>query len=253
VARLSVIVIAQDEERDLPECLASVAFADEIVVIDAESRDRTREIAQKAGAKVVVRPWPGHAAQRQFALEQASGEWVLSIDADERCSPELKGAIPQAIDGEGVDGYLVRFRTWYFGRKARFGGLFHERHLRLFRRSKASFPPRAVHEGARVEGAIATLDAPILHHTSATLEELLEKANRYSSLAAAERFSQGRRFRVLDALRLPWGFFKRYFLWLGLLDGWDGLMLAAVGGLYDYLKCAKLRDLERQQLATRGE
>jgi len=248
VPRLSVIVIAKDEERDLPGCLASVAFADEIVVVDAESTDRTRELAQAAGAQVVVRPWPGHAAQKAFALSQARGDWVLSLDADERCSEALKAAIP-ALIGEGAraDGYLVRFQTWAFGRRQRFGGRWTERHLRLFRREKASFPAREIHESAEVEGTLARVDAPIVHHTYRSLDELVEKLNRYSTLGALERFKKGRRFSILSLLRAPWGFFKRYVLWLGVLDGWDGLVQAALGATYDFLKYAKLRDLEQQQ------
>lgn len=242
--RLSVIVIAKDEERDLPACLESVGFADEIVVVDAQSTDRSRELAQAAGAKVVVRPWPGHAAQKAFALSQATGDWVLSLDADERCSEELKAAIPTLVADSSVDGYLVRFETWAFGRRQRFGGRWSERHLRLFRREKASFPPREVHESAEVSGRIEKVDAPIVHHTVRDLDELVGKLNRYSTLGALERFKQGKRFSVLSYFRLPWGFFKRYVLWLGVLDGWDGYVQARLGATYDFLKYAKLRDLE---------
>jgi glycosyltransferase involved in cell wall biosynthesis len=247
VPRLSVIVIAWDEERDLPDCLASVKFADEIVVVDAESTDRTRELAQAAGAKVVVRPWPGHAAQKAFALSQASGDWVLSLDADERCSEELQAAIPELLAASGVDGYLVRFHTWAFGRRQRFGGRWSERHLRLFRRERASFPAREIHESAEVQGQLAKVDAPILHHTVRTLDELVEKLNRYSTLGAIERSKKGKRFSYLSLLRAPWGFFKRYVLWLGVLDGWDGLVQAWLGATYDFLKYAKLRDLETRR------
>lgn len=242
--KLSVIVIAKDEERDLPACLASVAFADEKIVVDAESGDRTREVAEAAGAKVIVRPWPGHAAQKQFALSQATGDWVLSLDADERCSRELEAALPRLVADPAIDGYRVRFRTWAFGRRQRFGGRWSERHVRLFRRAKASFPPREIHESAEVGGRLAKVDAPIEHHTYRSLEELLEKVNRYSTLAARERFARGKRFSYLSLWRWPWGFFKRYVLWLGFLDGYDGLVHAAVSGLYDLLKYAKLRDLE---------
>jgi len=243
--RLSVIVIAKDEERDLPGCLASVSFADELIVVDAESTDRTRELARAAGAKVFVRPWPGHAQQKAFALAQATGDWVLSLDADERCSEGLKAAIPRLIaEGVAVEGYLVRFQTWAFGRRQRFGGLWGERHLRLFRRDAASFPPREIHEGAEVAGPVAKVDAPILHHSYRTLDELMEKHNRYSTLGALERYRRGKRFSYASLLRAPWGFFKRYVLWLGVLDGWDGLVQAGLGALYDFLKYAKLRDLE---------
>ncbi|MBI5543054.1 MAG: glycosyltransferase family 2 protein [Deltaproteobacteria bacterium] len=242
--RLSVIVVVRNEERDLPGCLASVAFADELVVVDAQSTDRTREIAEQAGARVFVRAWPGHAAQKQFALEQATGDWVLNLDADERCSAELRAAIPQLLEDGTAEGYRIRFRTWVFGRRQRFGMRWTERHLRLFRREKGSFPPRAIHECAEVSGRAPAVDAPILHFTYDSLEKFVDKINRYSSLAARERFAQGRRFSYFSLWRWPWGFFKRYVLWLGFLDGWDGLLHAAISGLYDLLKYAKLRDLQ---------
>lgn len=246
--RLSVIVIAKDEERDLPDCLASVKFADEIVVVDAESTDHTREVAQSAGAKVIVRPWPGHAAQKAFALAQATGDWVLSLDADERCSEELKAAIPGLISRGDVDGYRIRFRTWAFGRLQRFGGRWSERHVRLFRREKASFPAREIHEGALVAGTIVKVDAPIHHHSYRTVAELADKLDRYSTLGALQRFKEGKRFSWLGVLRMPWGFLKRYVLWLGFLDGWDGLVQAALGARYDWQKVAKLKALESSPL-----
>lgn len=248
--RLSVTIIARDEERDLPACLESVAFADEIVVVvDSSSRDRTRDIAQAAGAKVLERPFQGFAAQKQFALEQASGDWVLNLDADERCSSALREAIAGAIARGGVGGYQVRFETWLFGRRARFGGFAGERHLRLFRREGARYPPRSVHEGVEVEGKVLALDAPIRHDTYRSLEEYLDKINRYTSAAAADRFAAGRRFSALAVARGGWGFLRRYVLQLGFLDGYTGLVFAAMSGLYDFLKIAKLADLEREQRA----
>jgi glycosyltransferase involved in cell wall biosynthesis len=247
VPRLSVTIIACDEEPDLPACLASVAFADEIVVVDSGSRDRTREVARAAGARVLERPFDGFAAQKQFALEQATGDWVLNLDADERCSEELAAALGPAMAQEGVDGYQVRFQTWLFGRRARFGGLARERHLRLFRRAGSRYPPRAVHEGVEVAGEVRALEAPIRHYTYRSLAEYLEKINRYTSAAARERYAAGRRFSRWSALRAPWGFFRRYLLQLGFLDGWAGLVFAAMGGLYDFLKEAKLADLERER------
>ncbi len=248
--RLSVTIIARDEERDLPDCLASVAFADEVVVVvDSGTRDRTREVARAAGARVLERPFDGFSSQKQFALEQAAGDWVLNLDADERCSGALQAALAAAMAEEGVDGYEVRFWTWLFGRRARFGGLSRERHLRLFRRSEARYPARAVHEGVEVRGAVRVLDAPILHYTYRSLEEYVDKINRYTSAAARDRFAAGRRFSPLSPLRAPWGFFRRYVLQLGFLDGYAGLVFAAMSGLYDFLKHAKLGDIERERAA----
>lgn len=247
--RLSVTIIARDEERDLPDCLASVAFADEIVVVDSGSRDQTRAIALAAGAKVLERSFDNFGAQKQFALAQATGDWVLNLDADERCSSALQQAVAAAIAQEGVGGYQVRFETWLFGRRARFGGLARERHLRLFRREGARYPPRAVHEGVEVAGEIRALEAPIVHHTYRSLEEYLDKINRYTSAAAADRYAAGRRSSAFALPRGAWGFFRRYVLQLGLLDGYVGLVFAVMSGLYDFLKIAKLADLERERAA----
>jgi glycosyltransferase involved in cell wall biosynthesis len=246
MARLSVTIIARDEERDLPGCLESVRFADEVVVVDSGSRDRTRDIARAAGAKVYENPWPGYGAQKELARQKATGDWVLNLDADERCSPQLAAALPGAFSQEDVDAFSLPFPTWVFGRRARFGELWGERHVRLFRRERARYAERAVHETVLVEGRVARLDAPVYHLTYASLEEYLDKVNRYTSALARERYRQGRRFSPLAAVRLPWGFFRRYVLRLGLLDGWAGFLLASVGALYDLLKYAKLDDCARE-------
>ncbi len=254
MARLCVAVIARDEERDLPGCLESVTLGAElveqiVVVVDATTTDRTAELARAAGAKVFVRPWPGFAAQRTFALEQATAEWVLFLDADERCSKELAAALPAALADAQAQGYSIPFETWAFGARLRHGGFARESHLRLFRRQAARFPAKAVHEGAVVEGQVRPLAAPIVHHTYDSLEDYFEKFNRYTSDAAKERYAAGARLGLLSVLRWPWGFFRRYVLQLGFLDGWAGLLMALLSGLYDFVKVAKLGDLERAQRA----
>ncbi len=243
--KLSVAVIAQDEERDLPRCLSSVRFADEIVLVDSGSRDRTRELAPAPGARVIDQPWLGYGRQKAFAVAQTRGDWVLNLDADEALSPELSEEIPAAIAREGVDGYRLRFRSELFGRRLRFGGARGETHLRLFRKSAGRYDERAIHEGVTVAGRVETLVGFIDHVPYATVSEYLAKLERYTSLAAEERHAAGRRFSKLSAARLPWGFFRRYVLWLGALDGYAGFAAASLGALSDFLKEAKLQDLER--------
>ncbi len=251
--RLSVTIVTKDEERDLPGCLESVSFADEVVVVDSLSTDKTREVARAAGAKVFENPWPGDAPQKAFAMEQAGGDWILNLDADERCSPKLQRVLPMIIAEGKADGFDVLFQTHLMGRRARFGGLGGERHLRLFRRDRARYETRQVHGGALVEGRVLPLDAPIIHHPYASLEEYFDKFNRYTSHLARERHLAGRRFSTLSALRWPLGFLKRYVLQLGFLDGYAGYLHASLSGLYDFMKYAKLDDLEREQKRLAGK
>jgi glycosyltransferase involved in cell wall biosynthesis len=243
--RLSGVVIAQDEEHDLPRCLRSLSFCDELVVVDGGSRDRTVETAGSAGARVVANPWPGYAAQRRFALAQATGDFVLSVDADEWVSDDLRAAIVEAMASPSQDGYELRVQNRFCGRWLRFGGRGHDYHLRLFRRELASYPERRVHEGVEVKGRVGRLSGTLFHESYADLSDYLRKVDRYSTLAAEERLARGARFSVwVAALRLPFGFAWRYGIQLGFLDGYAGFLHAVLAAYADFLKLAKLRELE---------
>jgi glycosyltransferase involved in cell wall biosynthesis len=243
--RLTALVLAQDEEEDLPACLAALSFCDERLVIDGGSRDRTVELARGAGARVVANPWPGHGAQYQFGLGQAQGEYVLVVDADEVVDAALAAAIPRALaEPSPRVGYRIRMANHFQGRELRFGGLGRDFHTRLFRREGASYPDR-IHSGVRLDGPLGTLPGALQHRSYRDLSEYLTKTNRYTSASAAERHARGERFHpVRAAVRLPWGFFRRYVLQLGFLDGYPGFAHAALSASYDFLKVAKLRDLE---------
>lgn len=243
MSTLSLIVIACDEERDLPRCLGSVQ-ADEKLVVDSGSRDRTREVAQAAGARVVDHAWEGYGKQKAFALAQATGEWVLSLDADEALSPELAAELPAALARADVDGYELPYRSEVLGKVLRFGGWGREHHLRLFRRSKARIAEVAVHEGFEVDGRLARLQHPVLHRPYEDLSEYLRKVDAYSTLGAHERIRRGRAFSSASMLRAPWGFFRRYVLFGGFLDGYPGFLAASLGAMYDVLKVAKQRELQ---------
>ncbi|MHB1846261.1 MAG: glycosyltransferase family 2 protein [Deltaproteobacteria bacterium] len=244
--RLSGVVVAQDEERDLPRCLRALAFCDEVVVVDGGSQDGTREVARAAGARVFENRWPGYGAQRQHSLALASGDWLLAVDADEVVDDALREAVIAATRAEGgPDGYLVRVDNRLFGRPLRHGGLSRDLHLRLFRRGKAHYEDR-LHAGAIVSGPLGTLPGALVHETYRDLADYLEKQNRYTSAVAREKHARGQRFRPLGAAaRLPWGFGRRYLLQAGFLDGWPGFAYAAMSAYYDFLKVAKLADLER--------
>src|SRR3989442_9210630 len=162
--RLSVVVVTLNEEERLRACLESAAWADELIVVDALSQDKTAQIAREFTDRVVVRPWPGFAAQKNFALDQATGDWILSLDADERVTPELRACVEDILRGDGpAAGYSVPRRNIFWGRWVRHGRLYPDRQMRLFRRGRGRFVDVEVHESVRVDGPVERLEAPLLH------------------------------------------------------------------------------------------
>lgn len=242
--RLSAILIARNEERDLPACLESLrGVADEIVLVDSHSTDRTRDIARAHGARVVERDFAGFGPQKQFALEQATGDWVLNIDADERLTPALAEDIRRALaSGPAVNGYELPFHVFFLGRRLRFGGCFREFHLRLFRRDKAHYAGAEIHEGISVPRPWGRLAHAVRHESYRNFQEYLEKCARYTGLIARKKYSEGRRFAFWQHLRLPWEFAVRYVFKGGFLDGNAGLIYAVLSSYYAWLKHVRLLD-----------
>ncbi|MDD5658003.1 MAG: glycosyltransferase family 2 protein [Elusimicrobia bacterium] len=245
-AWLSAILIATDEEQDLPGCLESLrGTADEIVVVVSEdTRDRTEAVARAAGAKVLRRAFADYASQRQASLDAASGEWCLWIDPDERLSPELARALRRRLAAPDADAYDISFEVRFLGAALRWGGLGSESHVRLFRRAGARFEGGALHESISVPGRVRRISEKIVHAPYRDLSDYLGKLDRYTTLAALKRRSQGRRFRPWHHLILPWEFFARAVLKLGALDGFPGLAWAALAAFHSRLKYAKLREME---------
>lgn len=239
---LSVIVITRDEEANIAECLASVSFAREIVVVDSGSRDRTIELARAAGARVEQTPdWPGFGPQKNRALDLATQPWVLSLDADERVTPELRAQILRVLQGTGgPDAYEMSRRSSYCGQFMAHSGWYPDRVVRLFRRGAARFSADAVHERLVTQGAVGRLKGDLLHTTYPDLETMLEKLNRYSTASAGMLHAEGRRSTLAGAVgRGLWAFFRTYVLRAGWLDGRMGFVLAvsvAEGTYYKYLK-----------------
>lgn len=242
MTRLSVCIITANEEERLRPCLESVAWADEIVVVDAESTDKTALIAREFTDHVHVRPWPGFATQKNFALDQATGNWILSVDADERVTPELRARIEAILRADGqADGYAVPRKNIFWGRWVRHGRLYPDRQLRLFRRGRGRFVDREVHESVQVEGRVARLDAPLLHVSYRDLSDCLARFDRYSTLAAEDWLRRGRRVTVLDLALRPLGrFLSMYVLHLGVLDGWRGFALAVLYAHYVFVRSVKV-------------
>ena len=238
---LTVTVVAWNEEERLRDCLESVAWADEIVVVDAESTDKTVQLAREFTDKVWVRPWPGFARQKNFAIEQAAGEWILSLDADERVTPDLAARIRRIVaEGGPADGYRIPRRNIFWGAWVRHGGLYPDYQLRLFRRAAGRFAEDSVHESVEVRGRVDTLAEPLTHRSYRDLDDFVRRSNRYSTLAALDWRRRRRPVRARDLIVKPLGrFCTMYLVRQGFLDGWRGLVLAVLYANYVFLRMAK--------------
>lgn len=247
---VSVIVITKNEAPVIRRCLASVAWADEIIVVDSGSTDGTADICRSLGANVWVTPdWPGFGAQKNRALAMATQTWVLSLDADEwltaRGQEELRATLERATE---TCGFRFPRRSRYCGRFLSHGGWYPDYVVRLFRRDRGHFTEDRVHERVVVEGPVATLATPLLHESYRDLEEVLTKINDYSTGGAQRAYETGRRGSLPIALgRGLWAFFRTYVMRLGLLDGAEGLMLAISNAETTYYKYLKLAFLARQK------
>jgi glycosyltransferase involved in cell wall biosynthesis len=248
VQRVSVTVITLNEEGHLRRCLESVAWADEIVVVDACSHDKTVQVAREFTDRVIVRPWAGFAAQKNFALDQCEGEWILSLDADEEVAPELRREIVATVAATAAcDGYAVRRQNMFLDRWIRHGGLYPDWQVRLFRRGRGRFLDRAVHESVAVDGAVGRLRGHLVHRSYEGVADFIERANRYSSLAAEQLVRDGRRVRAGELIVRPLGrFLAMYVLRLGFLDGRRGLLLATLYAYYVLMRSAKVWEVTRR-------
>ncbi|MEO6362470.1 MAG: glycosyltransferase family 2 protein [Caldimonas sp.] len=250
IATLSVTLITKNESANIDACLASVAFADEWIVVDASSSDDTAERARRFGARVVVSDdWPGFGLQKQRALDAATGDWVLSLDADERVTPELAASIRAVVagrDGAGADtrAYALSRVSQFAGRWIRHGDWYPDRVMRLVRRGAARFSADLVHERLIATGRVGRLEGELLHYTMPTYADALDKMNRYSSGRAADRVASGQRGGLGAALSHgAWAFARSYVLRRGFLDGAAGFAVAAYiaeGTWWRYLKMAEL-------------
>jgi glycosyltransferase involved in cell wall biosynthesis len=238
---ISATIITFNEESNIKAACESVAWADEVVVVDSNSTDRTREIASACGARVITNEWPGFGAQKQFAVDQARHEWIFSLDADERVSDELKNSIQSLRNAkELAEGYEIARRTYYQQRWIRGGGWYPDRQLRLFRKSKGRWKQRHIHESVKMDpGArIERLDGDLLHYTSpdaAYHNRMI--GERYAPLAALQMFEEGRRTSVLGVASAgPAAFIRSLILKGGLRDGFAGFTIASFAAHHAFLK-----------------
>jgi len=246
LGKLSVIVITRNEERNLADCLKSTNGADEIVVVDSASQDKTTEIAHQFTQKVYVRPWDGYAAAKNFALQQCTGDWVLWIDADERLTKELANEIQEIVQMKVSPFIAYEFprKAYFLGRWIRHSGWYPGYVVRLFQRSAGSFSDSRVHEFLQIEGKIGRLRSDLLHYTDPNLWHYFDKFNRYTSLAAEGLAESGSRFSLVQLIVRPvWVFIRMYVIKRGFLDGVEGFVLSVLSGCYVFTKYAKLWEL----------
>jgi len=242
---LSVVVLTRNEAKNIERCLKSVQWADEIIVVDAESTDGTPEIAERLGARVIVHSWEGAGAQYAFGIAQARSDWVLILDADEEVTAELADAIRKVIVAPKnlFAGYKVRRVNYVLGRWLRYGG-WQEWVLRLFLRERVTSPP-TLHPRFRVDGKIGVLPYPIRHYMAPDLWEWWERSFRLARIEADVEFLQGERFSGWAVVNGFWKFLRRFIFKGGFLDGWAGFYACLQRFLYIAVKQARLLELQR--------
>jgi glycosyltransferase involved in cell wall biosynthesis len=255
MVRLSVVIITRNEELNLARCLKSVSFADEVVIADSHSTDRTVEIAHQFGASIFEIDWPGFGPAKQAALDRATGDWVLSIDADEEVSSSLAEEIRAVVsDGAGRAGYLIPRRANFLGRWIKHCGWYPDPLLRLFQRTSGRFDQAVVHERVIVDGPVGRLKSELLHYSYPDLETYFEKSNRYTTVGAAELARAGVQASASDIVIRPViAFIKHYISKLGFLDGLEGFLVSVFSAQAVMVKYAKLRRLNRRADALNGK
>ena len=248
--RLSVTIIAHNEEGNIRECLESVKWADEIVVVDAGSKDKTVEISREYTDKVFINPWPGHYQQKNFAIDKTSHLWIFSIDADERVTPELRKEIERVLTNSFFDGYLFPRKNFFLGKWMRHGGWYPDCVLRLFRKDKGRFGGINPHDKVIIEGGrVGVIDIPIIHLTYKNFSQYITKQHMYTTISAEEIVKRRGKIKV-GQLALIGKFLTKFlelYLWKrGFLDGLHGLIAAIAASYFALIKYAKI--WEKQNL-----
>src|SRR3954464_2882186 len=243
--KITATIITYNEERNIARAMESLRCCDEIVVVDSGSSDRTAEIAEKLGARVIESEWGGYARQKNYAAECAGNDWIMSLDADEALSEALEGEIWQIKKaGPRFQAYTMPRLAQYLGRWILHSGWYPDRKVRLFNRKSAKWTGTFVHESVSVDGEVGHLRSNLLHFTCSSLSEHLRSMDTYTTLAAQEIVSLGKPVTFLKLLLDPgWTFFRTYLLHLGFLDGFEGLIIAYMAGFYNFVKYSKARHM----------
>ncbi len=241
---ISVVIITYNEEKNIKDCLESVKWADEIIVIDAYSQDRTVEICKGYTDKIFKRPWSGYGEQKNYGLSMVKNEWALFLDADERISDTLITEIANISNGEPCDGYYIPRKSFYLNRQIKHGDWNPDLKLRLVRAQNAKWDEALVHERLILSGNIGCLRNPIYHYTYKDIKHHLKKANRYSGLFAESAFKKGKKVGMHRLfLEPPARFVSVYFFRKGFMDGFAGFVIAGVESFEVFLRYLKLRSL----------
>lgn len=243
--KITATIITLNEERNIARSIESLRCCDEIVVVDSGSIDRTVELAEKLGARVIESPWHGYAPQKNYAAEQACNDWILSLDADEALSESLEGEIwTLKKKGPIHDAYTMPRLAQYLGRWILHCGWYPDRKVRLYHRAKAKWVGDFVHESVQVNGRVGHLESNLLHFTCDSLSEHIKTMDRYTTLAAEELVSRKEKIYLRNMILDPaWTFSKTYFFQRGFQDGLEGLTIAYMAALYTFLKYAKARNM----------
>lgn len=243
---LSVAIITKNEEKNLSDCLKSVSFADDIVVVDSGSTDRTLEIAGDFGCRVFAEEWKGYGPQKNIALAKCRNEWVFQLDADERVPAETGEKIAEVLEKPEADAYSVKRKNYLHGRWLRHSGQWPDRQIRLVNKTRGMFQG-AIHEKWVTDGQVRDLDVHIDHYSFDSYSDMLRTLNEYSTFTARELFVSGRRANVLSPIWHASGMFLKVFLLeKGFLDGMDGLVTASTKAGGSFFKYAKLLELQRE-------
>ena len=230
---LSVVIIAKNEEQFIQDAIKSAKFADEVLLLDSGSIDKTCEIAKKLGARVENQAWLGFGPQKNRAVDLATNDWVFVLDSDERIPPKLCSEIITTLKNPSFDGYFVARLNNFFGKDIKTCGLYPDYSVRLFNRNKGRFNDVPLHESVEIEGKVAKLKNHMIHLAYSNVEEFIEKQRYYSELSNKKK-------NIVKAVAYPcWTFFKLYFIKLGFLDGWHGYIIAKIYAKYTFWKYSK--------------
>lgn len=254
-SKITALIPAGNEERNITECLASVAWADEVFVVDSYSKDRTPELARAAGARVVQHEYVNSATQKNWAIPQCSHEWVLIVDCDERVTPELQREILAILESDGrgdakiMDGYRIGRLNHFMGRRVRYCGWQNDTCLRLFRRDQGRYQDRQVHADVVIEsGRIGRIKSKLIHYTFTSFAQYMRKFDQYTTWAAGDRAKRTNKVRWHHLTLRPAGrFMKQYILKLGVLDGQVGLVVCTLAAFSVFLKYAKLMEMQQNR------